>query len=163
MSAAKPFRFTGRHFLACMLVFFGVDIAVNVAFIVRSVQTFPGEVADDAYEAGVAYDQTLAREAKEAKLGWQAGIDDAGPTPMGEAISAHWTDRSGRPLSGLRVTGLLRRPATENGAATLRFTEVAPGAYRAVAAVAPGAWDLDLTAANPQGDQRTADRRLTWR
>ncbi len=163
MSTAKPFVFTGWHFLACMLVFFGVDIAVNVAFIVRSVQTFPGEVANDAYEAGVAYDQTLTREAKEEKLGWQASIDVSGPTTKGEAISAHWTDRSGRPLSGLIVTGLLRRPATENGNATLRFTEVAPGAYRAIAAVAPGAWDLDLTAANLQGDKRTADRRLIWR
>ena len=70
MSAAKTFQFTGWHFLACLVVFFGIDLAVNVGFIVQSVQTFPGEVADDAYEAGVAYDATLAREAIERKLGW---------------------------------------------------------------------------------------------
>ena len=163
MSAATPFRFTGWHFLACMTVFFGIDIAINVAFIVRAVQTFPGEVADDPYEAGVAYDQTLAREAVEQKLGWLAIVDDAGPTGRGEAITARWNDKSGRPLSGLTVTGLLRRPATEQENTPIRFTEVAPGAYRAVAHVAPGAWDLDVTATNRRGDQRTADRRLIWR
>jgi nitrogen fixation protein FixH len=163
MSTATSFRFTGWHFLACMVVFFGIDIAVNVAFIVRAVQTFPGEVADDPYEAGVAYDQTLAQEAIEQKLGWMAVINDAGHAPQGEAISVHWTDRAGRPLSGLTVTGLLRRPATEQENTPVRFRETAPGAYRTVAAVPSGAWDLDVTAANRKGDKRTAERRLIWR
>lgn len=163
MTTASPFRFTGWHFLACMGLFFGIDIAVNIAFIVRAVQTFPGEVADDPYEAGVAYDQTLAREAAERKLGWTAVIEDGGHGPKGEAISVRWSDRTGQPLSGLSVTGLLRRPATERKNTTIRFVETAPGAYRAVTAVAPGAWDVDVTAANRAGQQRTADRRLIWR
>lgn len=163
MNPSKPFRFTGWHFLACMIVFFGIDIAINVGFVVQSIRTFPGEVADDPYEAGVAYDHTLAREAVEQKLGWLASVGSAATGGKGEAILARWTDRSGRPLSGLTVTGLLRRPATEQEDSSLRFTEIAPGAYRAVAAVAPGAWDLDVTAADSRGDQRTAERRLIWR
>lgn len=163
MTTASSFRFTGWHFLACMVVFFGIDIAVNVAFIVRAVQTFPGEVADDPYEAGVAYDQTLAREAVERKLGWTAVIDDAGRAAKGEVVSVRWTDKTGQPLSGLTVTGLLRRPATERENTNVHFSEAAPGVYRAVAAVAPGAWDLDVTAVNRKGDQRTAERRLIWR
>ena len=163
MSTATTFRFTGWHFLACMVVFFGIDVAVNVAFILRAVQTFPGEVADDPYEAGVAYDQTLARLAVEQKLGWTAVINDAGHAPRGEAISVRWSDKSGQPLSGLTVTGLLRRPATEQDNTPVRFAEIAPGSYRSVAAVAPGAWDLDVTAVNRRGDRRTADRRLVWR
>lgn len=164
MSPAKPFRFTGWHFLACLVVFFGIDIAINVGFIVQSVRTFPGEVADDPYEAGVAYDKTLAREAIERKLGWLASVDAAAAADAkGEVINARWTDKDGHRLTGLAVTGLLRRPATEQDNVTLRFAEVAPGQYRAVASVAPGAWDLDLTAANGRGDQRTAGRRLIWR
>jgi nitrogen fixation protein FixH len=163
MSAVKPRQFTGWHFLACMVAFFGVDIAINVGFIVRAVQTFPGEVADDPYEAGVAYDHILAREAAEQRLGWLATVGRAVPVGGGEAITVRWTDRTGRALPGLTVTGILRRPATEQQNTAIRFTEVAPGAYRAVAKVAPGAWDLELTAANRRGGQRTADRRMQWR
>jgi len=163
MNPAKPFRFTGWHFLACIVVFFGIDIAINVGFIVQAVRTFPGEVADDPYEAGVAYDKTLAREATERKLGWLASVDAASAGGKGETLSARWTDKDGHRLPGLVVTGLLRRPATEQDNVVLRFAEVSPGEYRAIAAVAPGAWDLDLTAANGRGDQRTAERRLIWR
>ncbi len=162
MSPAKPFRFTGWHFLACLVVFFGIDIAVNVGFIVQSVRTFPGEVAADPYEAGVAYDKTLAREAVERQLGWQANVDNASAVD-GEAIVARWTDKAGRPLSGLTVTGLLQRPATEQENTPLRFAEVAPGTYRAIAAVPAGAWDIDITAADGRGGARTAGRRLVWR
>lgn len=163
MGPAKPFRFTGWHFLACLVVFFGVDIAVNVGFIVQSVRTFPGQVAGDPYEAGVAYDKTLAREAVERQLGWQASIDAAPTGGRAEAITVRWTDKSGHALSGLTVSGLLQRPATEQENAVLRFAEVAPGTYRAFAAAPAGAWDIDVTADNGRGDQRTAGRRLLWR
>jgi nitrogen fixation protein FixH len=160
---AKPFRFTGWHFLACMLLFFGIDIAINIGFAVKAVQTFPGEVADDPYEAGITYDRTLAEQAIERKLGWLATIGPMAASPRGEVISVRWTDRFGHPLAGLSVGGLLRRPATEMQDSRFRFVEVAPGRYRAVAAVAAGAWDLDVTASDRQGHQRTADRRLLWR
>ena len=163
MSPAKPFHFTGWHFLACMAVFFGIDIAINVGFIVRSVQTFPGEVADDPYEAGLAYDQTLARQAIEQSLGWTASVAHPRAAGGGEEITVRWTDRSGHPLRGLAVTGLLRRPATENENASLRFQEEVPGTYTAFAPVAAGAWDIEVTGTDRQGEHRTAERRLYWR
>src|SRR5471032_220657 len=123
MNPAKPFRFTGWHFLACLVLFFGIDIAVNVGFIVQSVRTFPGEVANDPYEAGIEYDHTLARKAVERRLGWLASVDNVAAIGKGEAINARWTDKAGRPLSGLAVTGLLRRPATEQENLPLHFAE----------------------------------------
>ena len=162
-TTTKPFRFTGWHFLACMVAFFAVDIAINVGFIVRAVQTFPGEVADDPYEAGVAYDHILAREAVEQKLGWQASFATPTASAKGEAIRVRWVDKTGTPLSGLKVSAILRRPATEQENTSLRFTEAAPGVYDVVAPVAAGAWDVEMTAINAKGQQRTADRRLVWR
>jgi len=152
---AQPFRLTGWHVLAGMVLFFGADIAINVGFIVKAVQTFPGEVAADPYEAGVAYDRTLAQEAAEQKLGWTATLG-------AEEISVHWSDRSGRPLTGLAVGALMRRPATEAQNQTLRFAETSAGSYRALARVTAGAWDLDVTASDGRGHQRTASRRLVW-
>lgn len=163
MSATKSFRLTGWHVLGCMILFFGTDIAINIGFIVQAVHTFPGEVASDPYEAGVAYNRTLAQDAAEARLGWTATIVAARPSDRGEKITVRWTDRSGRLLSGLRVSGAMSRPATERQNAALTFAEVSPGSYEAVAAAAPGAWDVSVTAANRLGERRTADRRLIWR
>ncbi|HEY2659923.1 MAG TPA: FixH family protein [Caulobacteraceae bacterium] len=163
MSAKRPFRLTGWHVLGGLVLFFGGDIAINVGFIIAAVHSFPGEVASDPYEAGVAYDRTLAQEAKERRLGWLATVEKVAPDAHGEAIVVRWTDGSGRLLSGLNVTGAMHRPATERQDASLTFAETSPGLYRAVAQTGPGAWDVAVTAADRRGAQRTAERRLIWR
>ncbi|QUD87536.1 FixH family protein [Phenylobacterium montanum] len=163
MSAAKPFRLTGWHVLGLFVLFFGTDIAINTGFIVYAVKTFPGEVAGEPYEAGIAYNKTLAEQAAEAKLGWAARVETPAPAGRGEAILVRWADKDGRPLTRLTVTGDIKRPATEAQNLNLRFAETEPGLYRAVAPAAPGAWDLSVTAANGQGEKRTAERRLIWR
>ncbi len=163
MGATKPFRLTGWHVLGMLVLFFGVDIAINVTYILYAVRTFPGEVASEPYEAGIAYNRTLAQESAEAKLGWRATIEQVAPAAHGEAIVVRWTDKSGRLLSGLNVTGSMGRPATERQNASLSFSETAPGTYRAVAATAPGAWDVSVSAADRHGERRTAERRLIWR
>ncbi|MDR3508749.1 MAG: FixH family protein [Caulobacteraceae bacterium] len=163
MSATKSFQLNGWHVLAGLSLFFGADIAINVGYVVAAVHTFPGEVASEPYEAGVAYNRTLAQEDAERKLGWQATIEQVAPAVHGEAITVRWTDRSGRLLTGLNVKGVMRRPATEKLNTDLTFNEISPGTYRAVASAAPGGWDVSVTAMDHHGQQRTADRRLVWR
>ena len=68
-------------------------------------------------------------------------------------------DAKGQPVSGLELTGLLRRPATEAGEHPLKFAEAAPGRYRAPAKPAAGAWDVHVQS---QGQVFQAERRLTW-
>ena len=163
MSATKPFRLTGWHVLGMFVLFFGTDIAINTVFIVKAVRTFPGEVAGEPYEAGVAFNKTLAERAVESRLGWAAKVEQITPAGHGEAIIVRWADKDGRPLTRLSVTGDIKRPATERQNVSLQFAETEPGLYRAVASAAPGAWDLSVTAADGRGDRRTAERRLTWR
>ena len=69
---APGFRLTGWRVLAIFVVFFSVVIGVDTLFSVFALRTFSGEAAKDPYEAGILFNQTLAKRRAEAALGWQA-------------------------------------------------------------------------------------------
>jgi nitrogen fixation protein FixH len=156
--AAPPPRFVikGWHVLVGFVLFFGADIAVNAAFMVSAYRTFPGETSVTPYEDGVAYNATLAQQRAQAALGWRM---TAGFGPGGD-VRIQAFDRAGAPLSGLRMSGRLQRPATETGARALSFSAAEPGLYVASTAPLAGAWDLDVTARDGQGHTMVAERRL---
>ena len=87
-------------------------------------------------------------------LGWTAtAASDA------SGVVVEIADAKGQPVSGLQLTGLLRRPATEVGEHPLKFEEAGPGRYRAPAQPAAGAWDVHVQS---HGQVFQAERRLTW-
>ena len=143
--------------LAGFILFFGVIIGLDVSFATLAYRSFPGEAAADPYEAGIAYNRTLAQHRREAALGWRAEADSAGAE-----INFRIVDRSGAPLRGLRVSGTATRPATETGAETLTFREVDAGRYVAARPTSRGAWDVAVTARNTSGARFEAERRLIW-
>jgi nitrogen fixation protein FixH len=161
MIAADPpragFQLTGWHVLAIISGFFAVVIAVDVGFVVMAVRTFPGEVSATPYEDGLAYDRSLTQLRAQEAMGWRA----AAAAELG-AVSVEMRDRNGKPITGLKVTGALERPATETGRLVLAFRETRPGRYIAMPGDLTGAWDLTLQAAGPKGERFTADRRLSW-
>ncbi|PHY20157.1 FixH family protein [Caulobacter sp. BP25] len=136
-------RITGWHVLIGVVLFFATVIAVDIIFMVQAYRTFSGEVASNPYEAGLTFNRTLAQRQKEAALGWSASVE----TPEGKAVSVKVVDRSGKPMDGLSLTGVLERPATDNGRQTLNFRSLGGGRYQA-AAYLEGAWDLRATARN---------------
>ena len=71
-------------------------------------------------------------------------------------------DQAGKPVQGLKVEGVLRRPATQAGQISLKFTEPSPGRYVAKAGPGSGAWDLHFVATGPGSERFEAERRLTW-
>lgn len=137
--SAKPI--TGWHVLIAVVLFFAVVIGVDTLFIVKAYGTFSGQVASNPYEAGLAFNQTLAQRQREAALGWTASVSKADDAK----IVVRMVDRSGAPLNRLSVTGVLERPATETGAQTLNFKPIGDGRYEAAARL-DGAWDLRATA-----------------
>lgn len=148
------FRIKGWHVFAAVTAFFGVVIAVDAVFLVAAYRSFPGQVSVTPYEDGLAFNRDVARRRAQAALGWNA---TAGHGPGGVEVNV--TDAAGAPVEGLRLTGLLRRPATESGEVQLRFSEAAPGRYLADARPGEGAWDLRVAAAD---HPFSAERRLTW-
>lgn len=151
------FRLNGWHVLAIVTAFFAVVIAVDVAFVVMAVKTFPGEVSATPYEDGLAYNRSFEQLRAQERLGWRA---TAAAEPG--AVTVEMRDRSGQPLQGLAVTGDLQHPATEAGRVILSFHETRPGRYVAHPGDLTGAWDLTATAASPAGARFIAERRLTW-
>ena len=136
---------TGWHVLAAVVLFFGIVIGVDTLFIVQAYRTFSGQVASNPYEAGLAFNRTLAQRKREAALGWSAQV----LTPGEGAVVVRVLDREGRPLDRLSLTGVLERPATETGRQLLNFKPLGEGRYQAQARL-DGAWDLRATARNAQ-------------
>lgn len=161
MTAARTqgFVLTGWHVLAITVGFFGLVIAVNTAFAVYALRTFPGEVSKTPYEDGLAYDKTLAARARQAALGWTAEVQ-AGPGPG--PVLVRFADARGEPLDGMTVSGELRRPATQAGERKLTFRGLGRGLYEARADGAGGAWDLKVEARDGQGRAFDAQHRIVW-
>jgi len=155
--ARRPFEIRGWHVLAAVSTFFGVVIAVDMAFLVLAYRTFPGQVSVTPYEDGLLYNRRIADLEAQERLGWRAA---AAAEPG--LVTLTVMDRTGEPLVGLSVQGRLERPATDAGAVTLKFAEAGPGRYVAPTGQLVGAWDLKAAALGPSGGKLVAERRLTW-
>jgi len=149
----------GWHVLLMMLAFFGITIAVNVAFTMYAIGTFSGEDVSKPYARGLEYNRTLEARATQAALGWRATID-AVRENGGTQISAHIADRNGQAKSALTVEAVLRRPTDARLDRTIALEPAGDGNYRAVTAdLASGAWDIIVRAKN--GDAAfEAERRV---
>lgn len=152
-------RLRGWHVAAAVTAFFTVVIAVDGSFAYLAMRTYPGEVSVTPYEDGVAYNRHLAQMRAQEELGWRAA---AAVTEAGE-LQVELRDRAGRPLTDLKVTAQLQRPATESGRLYLTLRPTGPGSYAVRPGAAPGAWDVDVVAADGKGGRLEAQRRLTWR
>lgn len=147
-------QITGWHVLIGMVAFFAFIIAVDTLFIVKAYRSFSGQVASNPYEAGLAFNRTLAQRQREAELGWNAVIE----RPQPGIVALRMTDKTGQPLSTLSLTGTLDRPATEVGRQVLSFRPTGDGWYQATARL-DGAWDLRATARNAR-DKFEIESRL---
>jgi nitrogen fixation protein FixH len=154
ISAKSVKPITGWHVLVAVVLFFGVVIGVDTLFMVKAYGTFSGEVASNPYEAGLAFNKTLALRRREAALGWTAKVVKA----EGDSVVVRMVDKAGAPLDHLSLTGVLERPATETGRQVLDFKPVGDGRYQARARL-DGAWDLRATARNGR-DQFELETRL---
>jgi nitrogen fixation protein FixH len=156
-AAAKPFRVTGRHVFAGITLFFLIVIGTDAWFMTLAYRSFPGQSADNPYEAGIAFNQTLAKRQAEVELGWSVEADK-----LSDGVVLRPLDAAGQPITGLAVTAKLERPATETGRRTITLREVSPGLYQASGLALTGAWDLTATLTSPTGEQFEAERRLQW-
>jgi nitrogen fixation protein FixH len=151
---------TGRGVLIWLFAFFGVILAVNSYFITVSTSTFRGEDEQKPYLQGVEYNQTLARHAAQAALGWQAAIT-ATRLPGGDVrVEIQMRDTAGKPVAEPGLAGELRHPSDENRDRDLHLAQTAPGLYEArLSGVSPGVWDVMIHSSS----ERTpfdAERRL---
>jgi nitrogen fixation protein FixH len=151
-----PFAVKGWHVAAGVVAFFAVVVGVDAGFLVMAYRTHPGQVAPRPYEAGLIYNAELERQRIQDALGWRAGAE-----ARLDGLEVLLQDREGRPLTGLKVSATLQRPATEQGRADVVLKEEAPGQYGVDRALS-GAWDARIEAVDGAGRRFIAERRLTW-
>jgi nitrogen fixation protein FixH len=160
MSAARAVR--GWHVLTAILGFFGVVIAVNAAFIVLAVQSFPGEDVRRSYLQGLHYNDTLAERRAQAALGWRADarlIEGSG----GAAIEIVLRDHDDAPVEGAALEASLQWPTAARRDRALAFEAAGGGRYVArVEDLVPGRWRLRGRAERADG-ALDFESELTWR
>lgn len=141
-SQDRDFVLKGWHVLAGMLSFFAVVIAINVAFAVVAVQTFPGEDVTHPYLQGLNYNETVAERRSQSQIGWRA-VAALRHTAAGDVLEVELRAREGAPLNDAHVDGVLRWPTDSRRDHALVFAPVAPGKYVARLGVLPeGRWQL---------------------
>lgn len=151
---STPRPITGRTVLIGMIAFFGVIIAVNLAFVYFALDSWPGLTTQQAYEDGLAYNKKLEDAARQNELGWRSSVSLGAAMPKGgRVISLFMTGKNDAPVTGLSVTAYLSRPLGEGLSLDTRLTEDRPGQYTAMVRLpALGRWRVEISA-------QTADKK----
>lgn len=140
-------QLTGRQVFFALCAFFFVVFAVNGALAWYAITTHSGNVANEPYRSGLKYNQRIAADEAQVRLGWseQVSIED-------RSLTVRMADREGHPVTGLRIAGHLGRPASAEEESALSLAENEPGIYRAPVAVTEGNYIADIEARYPAGD-----------
>lgn len=142
----KGNRAWSRRLLVILLAVFALVLAVNIVMVWFAVTSNTGVVTENAYEEGLAYNKTLAEQAREAGLGWSVVRNVADfPVRLVYALS----DEKGAPLGGAWVSVKATRPVGQDDASAfeLELKEFTDGTYAAENIVWPhkGQWELETT------------------
>jgi nitrogen fixation protein FixH len=133
----------GRHVLGIFLAFFAAVFIANGAMIYSAVSTHTGLVANEPYRKGLYYNERIAADERQARLGWVETLEAGRDGRVRLALAGP----EGRPVGGLIVDGVLGRPSTSREDIRLALTETSPGRYEALAgALARGSWLISIEA-----------------
>jgi nitrogen fixation protein FixH len=133
----------GAHVLGLFLAFFGAVFIVNGAMIYSALSTHTGLVAKEPYRKGLHYNERIAADARQSRLGWTEKLD----VGRDGRLSLSLAEAHGRAVQGLKIEGALGRPSTDRHDIRLALTEGQPGLYTAqMAPLAEGSWLLTLEA-----------------
>lgn len=156
------FELRGGHVLAGLLLFFAAIIAINIAFAVAAVRTFPGEDERRSYTQGLHYNDVLAERRAQAERGWRARSELA-RTSSGARLIVHLADRAGAPIDDATINAVLRWTPNESGDRSLSFTPIGDGAYAAeLGELSSGRWDLRARAEDRNGRALDFEAELIW-
>lgn len=125
-------RFTGKHMLLVLILFFGTIIAVNLLMARFAVIGFNGTVVDNSYVASQRYNEWMEQGEQQEALGWHfaASVD----------AQRHVVLRLDG-IGGATVDAVAEHPLHKASDRPLIMEPVA-GGYRSQEALAPGRWRI---------------------
>jgi nitrogen fixation protein FixH len=151
----------GGHVALIFFSFFAVIFVVNGAMMYSAITTYTGIVSNEPYRKGLHYNERIAEDERQAKLGWS---DDVTIARDGRIVVALAADQTG-PVTGMKVAAQIGRPSTNRFDSRLDLSETGPGRYEAqTGALDAGAW---IVALEVRTDGNAADpvyrmRRRLW-
>ncbi|MET0363358.1 MAG: FixH family protein [Sphingobium sp.] len=149
MQASKGLR--GVHVLFMTVSFFALIIAADTYFIVRAVNSFPGEQVRNSYVLGLDYNREVEERARQAELGWiaEAGI----VSDNGAVFIVRLVDAVQSPVTGLHMTATYFVAGGGREEHKISLIESAPGEYRAaIPAADTGRAEFRIAASRAHGD-----------
>lgn len=139
-------RLTGGMVLAIFVAFFAVVGGVNAVMIAYAVSSFRGEVVEHPYETGLAFNTEIAAARAQEARDWKVEAKFL-PASAARRLQLATQDARGQPIAGLSWSGKFAAPVDSKRDRPFELSETAAGRYEGEIAVAPGRWDLELTAA----------------
>ena len=95
--------------LAIFLAFFAAVFVVNGAMIYSALSTHTGVVANEPYRKGLHYNERIAADERQARLGWTDKVD----VRRDGHVAIMVADLGGRPVSGLKIEAVARPPVDQ--------------------------------------------------
>lgn len=135
----REFTFTGWHFLAIMLSFFGIIFAVNFTMAYFAVSSWTGLVVENTYVAS----QEFNGKAAEARAWAATGITTelhASATGIRYTVTHPKTG----PVAGEKVVATFRHPVGDKHDFTVTLTPEGDGVFVTDHPVPQGQWIVDL-------------------
>ncbi len=156
---ARAGGITGHHVLFGFIGFFGVIFAVNGYFLYAALSTYTGIVSKEPYRKGLAYNERIVADERQARLGWRQELVVERSGLVRLALSG----AQGEPVRGIALHGTIGRPSTSREDRPLAFVAKS-GAFVADAGpLAEGNWIVDIavrTAGSEEPVYRA--RRRIW-
>ena len=139
--AVRPI--TGRFVLICLIVFFGLIIAMNVVMMKLAIETLPGTEVDSPYAASLAYGSEIEAAHAQAARGWAVNAQVTRDGDGGATVQVEARDRDGTPLSGVVFSSRLERPADRRLDQPVELAAIGNAVHRGrVERLAAGQWEL---------------------
>lgn len=135
----RPVRtFTGGHFAAIMVAFFGLIVTVNLVMARMAGATFGGVVVDNSYVASQHFNRWLDQAASERAMGWKADM-------RREADDRLTVDVAGLSDSPGSLTAVARHPLGRAPDLALRFERLEGGRFLSLRPLPVGRWRVRVT------------------
>jgi len=115
----------GRHVLIGVLAFFAIVFLANGAMMYEAISTHSGLVAREPYRKGLYYNERIAADERQARLGWKNVVELSRDGRVVVAL----VDEEGRPVAGMKLAVLIGRPSTDRRDVRLTLSETEPGRY----------------------------------
>ena len=140
---------------------FVLVMLVNFTMAYFATSTFSGLSNDHAYEAGLAYNQTLAAARAQEEMGWVVNSTVDPEANHGAHITVTYVDSAGKPVEDLTVKAALVRPTAKGVDREVVLAHVGPGTYATQQEMPlAGIWDMTVNARGAENVAYTLSRRI---